>query len=127
MKNASFSLLRLNSVFEVAEDTEIDIPQLWKYLGELMGSSAFDGNLGLDVLFKCVFNHVQKHKAARLFACMIQSCEKVNWSVGVILKVLIDIYSCVVGIPPSLLKWPLLHVSSLIFSHLNPATYSIDL
>ncbi|XP_044171027.1 eukaryotic translation initiation factor 4 gamma 1-like isoform X3 [Acropora millepora] len=66
----------LNSVFEVAEDTEIDIPQLWKYLGELMGPSAFDGNLGLDVVFKCVFQHVQKHKAARLFACMLQSCEK---------------------------------------------------
>ncbi|KAK2557679.1 Eukaryotic translation initiation factor 4 gamma 1 [Acropora cervicornis] len=66
----------LNSVFEVAEDTEIDIPQLWKYLGELMGPSAFDGNLELDVLFKCLFKHVQKHKAARLFACMLQSCEK---------------------------------------------------
>ena len=79
-----FFLLRLNSVFEVAEDTEIDIPQLWKYLGELMGPSAFDGNLGLDVLFECVFKHVQKHKAARLFACMLQSCEKVNWSVGVL-------------------------------------------
>ena len=49
-----------------------------------MGPSAFDGNLGLDVLFNCVFNHVQKHKAARLFACMLQSCEKVNWSVGVL-------------------------------------------
>ncbi|XP_067048900.1 eukaryotic translation initiation factor 4 gamma 1-like isoform X2 [Acropora muricata] len=66
----------LDSVFEVAEDTEIDTPQLWKYLGELMGPSAFDGSLGLDVLFKCVFKHVQKHKAARLFACMLQSCEK---------------------------------------------------
>lgn len=74
----------LNSVFEVAEDTEIDIPQLWKYLGELMGPSAFDGNLSLVVLFKCVFKHVQKHKAARLFAYMLQSCEKVNWSVGVL-------------------------------------------
>ena len=49
-----------------------------------MGPSAFDGNLGLDVLFECVFKHVQKHKAARLFACMLQSCEKVNWSVGVL-------------------------------------------
>ncbi|XP_015747286.1 PREDICTED: eukaryotic translation initiation factor 4 gamma 1-like [Acropora digitifera] len=66
----------LNSVFEVAEDTEIDIPQLWKYLGELMGPSAFDGNLSLVVLFECVFKHVQKHKAARLFAYMLQSCEK---------------------------------------------------
>ena len=49
-----------------------------------MGPSAFDGNLGLDVVFKCVFQHVQKHKAARLFACMLQSCEKVNWSVRVL-------------------------------------------
>ena len=49
-----------------------------------MGPSAFDGNLGLEVLFKCVFKHVQKHKAARLFASMLQSCEKVNWSVGVL-------------------------------------------
>ena len=48
-----------------------------------MGPSAFDGNLHLDLLFKCVFKHVQKHKAARLFACMVESCEKVNWSVGV--------------------------------------------
>ena len=49
-----------------------------------MGPSAFDGNLSLDVLFKCVFKHVQKHKAARLFAYMLQSCEKVNWSVAVL-------------------------------------------
>ena len=48
-----------------------------------MGPTAFDGNLGLDVLFNNVFKHVQKHKAARLFAYMLQSCEKVNWSVGV--------------------------------------------
>ncbi|XP_068699668.1 eukaryotic translation initiation factor 4 gamma 1-like isoform X2 [Montipora foliosa] len=66
----------LESIFEVAEDTEIDIPQLWKYLGELIGPTAFDGNLGLDELFKCVFEYVSKHKAARLFACILQSSEK---------------------------------------------------
>ena len=49
-----------------------------------MGTSAFDGNLNLDLLFKCVFKHVRKHKAARLFAYMLHSCEKVNWSVGVL-------------------------------------------
>ncbi|XP_068754239.1 eukaryotic translation initiation factor 4 gamma 1-like isoform X3 [Montipora capricornis] len=66
----------LESIFAVAEDTEIDIPQLWKYLGELMGPTAFDGNLGLDELFKGVFKYVSKHKAARLFACILQSSEK---------------------------------------------------
>ncbi|XP_068754257.1 eukaryotic translation initiation factor 4 gamma 1-like isoform X2 [Montipora capricornis] len=66
----------LESIFAVAEDTEIDLPQLWKYLGELMGPTAFDGNLGLDELFKCVFKYVSKHKAARLFACILQSNEK---------------------------------------------------
>ena len=82
-----------------------------------MGPSAFDGNLGLDVLFKCVFKHVQKHKAARLFACMLQSCEKVNLECCcTFLKALIVIFSCVVVIPAFLLKWPLLHVASLIFS-----------
>ena len=72
-----FFVCRLESIFAVAEDTEIDIPQLWKYLGELMGPTAFDGNLGLDELFKCVFKYVSKHKAARLFACILQSSEKV--------------------------------------------------
>ena len=52
---------------------EIDLPQLWKYLGELMGPTAFDGNLNLDELFKCVLKYVSKPKAAKLFAYMLQS------------------------------------------------------
>ena len=64
---------RLDQIFEYAEDIEIDIPQLWKYLGELMGPTAFDGNLNLDELFKCVLKYVSKHKAAKLFACMLQT------------------------------------------------------
>ena len=52
---------------------EIDLPQLWKYLGQLMGPTAFDGNLNLDELFKCVLKYVSKPKAAKLFAYMLQA------------------------------------------------------
>ena len=38
-----------------------------------MGPTAFDGNLHLDELFKCVLRHVSKRKAAKLFAFMLQS------------------------------------------------------
>lgn len=64
---------RLDEIFQLAEDIEIDIPQLWNYLGELMGPSAFAGNLNLDELFNRVFNCVSKHKAAKLFVYMLQS------------------------------------------------------
>ena len=38
-----------------------------------MGPTAFDGNLNLDELFKCVLKYVSKPKAAKLFAYMLQS------------------------------------------------------
>jgi len=66
-------VFRLDQTFEFAEDMEIDIPQLWKYLAELMAPTAFDGNLNLDDLFKCVLKYVPKSKAAKLFAFMLQT------------------------------------------------------
>ena len=64
---------RLEQVLEYAEDIEIDIPQLWNYLGELLGPTAFDGNIDLKEFFKCVLKYVPKHKAAKLFAYMLQT------------------------------------------------------
>ena len=64
---------RLEQILEYAEDIEIDIPQLWNYLGELLGASAFDGNIDLNELFKCVLRYVSNHKAAKLFAFMLQT------------------------------------------------------
>ena len=63
-------------MFGFAEDMEIDLPHLWKYLGELMGPTAFDGNLNLDELFQCVLRHVSKRKAAKLFAYMLPSATR---------------------------------------------------
>lgn len=68
------SLFSVEQIFRFAEDLEIDIPQLWKYIAELMGPTAFDGNLDLDELFfKRVLNHVSKNKAAKLFAHLLQT------------------------------------------------------
>ena len=64
---------RLEQVLEYAEDIEIDIPQLWNYLGELLGPNAFDGNIDLKELFNCILKYVPKHKAAKLFAYMVQT------------------------------------------------------
>jgi len=61
----------LDRIFETVEDREIDVPHLWKYLGELMGPTAFEGNLNLDELFKSMSKYVPKHKAAKLFAHML--------------------------------------------------------
>ena len=72
---------RLEQVLEYAEDIEIDIPQLWNYLGELLGPTAFDGNIDLKEFFKCVLKYVPKHKAAKLFAYMLQTAtnDTVSW------------------------------------------------
>ena len=64
---------RLEQFLEHAEDIEIVIPQLWNYLGELLGPTAFDGNIDLNELFKCILKYVSKHKAAELFAYMLQT------------------------------------------------------
>ena len=64
---------RLEQVLEYAEDIEIDIPQLWNYLGELLGPTAFDGNIDLKEFFKCILKYVSKLKAAKLFAYMLQT------------------------------------------------------
>ncbi|CAH3173904.1 unnamed protein product, partial [Porites evermanni] len=63
----------LEQVLEYAEDIEIDIPQLWNYLGELLGPTAFDGNIDLNEFSKCILKYVPKHKAAKLFAYMLQT------------------------------------------------------
>ena len=73
---------RLEQVLEYAEDIEIDIPQLWNYLGELLGPTAFDGNIDLNELFfDCILKHVPKLKAAKLFAYMLQTAtnDTVSW------------------------------------------------
>ena len=72
---------RLEQVLEYAEDIEIDIPQLWNYLGELLGPTAFDGNIDLNEFFNCILKHVPKLKAAKLFAYMLQTAtnDTVSW------------------------------------------------
>ena len=64
---------RLEQVLEYAEDIEIDIPQLWNYLGELLGPTAFGGNIDLNEFINCILKYVPKHKAAKLFAYMLQT------------------------------------------------------
>jgi len=67
-------LFSVEQIFEFAEDLEIDIPQLWKYVAELMGPTAFDGNLDLnELIFQLVLKYVSKNKAARLFAQILQT------------------------------------------------------
>lgn len=78
----------VEQIFTYAEDLEIDIPQLWKYIGELMGPTAFHGILNLDLVFQLVLKYVSKIKAAKLFAHMLQtatdesSCEDVSASLS---------------------------------------------
>ena len=72
---------RLEQILEYAEDIEIDVPHFWNYLGELLGPTAFDGNIDLNKLFKCVLRYVPNHKAAKLFAYMLQTAtnDTVSW------------------------------------------------
>ena len=81
MKFLCLLSFRLEQFLEYAEDIEIDIPQLWKYLGELLGPTAFDGNIDLNELFKCILKYVSKHKATKLFAYMLQTAtiDTVSW------------------------------------------------
>lgn len=66
-------LAGVEPIMECAEDLEVDIPLLWKYLAEIMGPTAFDGNLNLDKLFlDCVLKHVSKRKGAKLFAHLLE-------------------------------------------------------
>ena len=41
---------RLIEILEFAEDMEIDIPKIWKYLGELVGQMIQDGSVPLSFL-----------------------------------------------------------------------------
>ena len=66
-------IYRLDQIFKFAEDIEIDVPRLWKFLGELMGPTAFDGSINLDDFFKCALKYVSRDKAAKLFAHMQQA------------------------------------------------------
>ena len=66
--------LRVEPIMKSAEDLEVDIPLLWKYLAEMMGQSAFDGNLNLDkLLLDCVLKYVSKQKAAKLFFHLLET------------------------------------------------------
>ena len=68
------SLFSVEQIFTYAEDLEIDIPQLWKYMAELMGPTAFGGNLDLnELIFQLVLKYVSKNKAAKLFAQILQT------------------------------------------------------
>ena len=73
MKFLCLLSFRLEQLIEYAEYIETDIPQLWNYLGELLGPTAFDGYIDLNELFKFILKYVSKHKAAKLFAYMLQT------------------------------------------------------
>ena len=72
MKFLCLLSFRLEQFLGYAGYIEIAIPQHWIYLGQLLGPTAFDGNIDLNELFKCVLKYVSKHKAAKLFAYMLQ-------------------------------------------------------
>jgi translation initiation factor 4G len=60
---------RLEEILEFAEDMEIDIPHIWKYLGELIGITITKHGLSLNSLNKSVEKLVRdKSKAAKLTA-----------------------------------------------------------
>ncbi|XP_027039827.1 eukaryotic translation initiation factor 4 gamma 3-like isoform X3 [Pocillopora damicornis] len=67
-------LTGVEPIMKSAEDLEVDVPLLWKYLAEMMGQSAFDGNLNLDkLLLECVLKYVSKQKAAKLFFHLLET------------------------------------------------------
>ena len=73
MKFLCLLSFRVEQFLEYAEDIKIGIPQLWKHLRELLGQTAFDGNINLNLLFKFIRRYVSKHKAAKLVTYMLQT------------------------------------------------------
>lgn len=55
-------------MLEFAEDMEIDIPKIWKYLGELIGPMVKDGSVPLSFLKSACEPLVQCRKAGVLVA-----------------------------------------------------------
>ena len=67
----------LNEVLEFADDMAIDIPLIWKYLGELMGSMIQDKEQSIDYLGKALEGPVKEAgKAGVLLAEILKTAEK---------------------------------------------------
>ena len=76
-----FTIVRIQEIFEFAEEMEIDIPHVWKYLGEIIGSTAFDGVLPLQSVNQLASRFVTKKlNGAKLFAQILNTA--VDLSVG---------------------------------------------
>ena len=66
----------LNEVLEFAEDMAIDIPLIWQYLGEIIGSMIQDKSLSLDFLEKALGQVKASNKAHVLLAVVLTTAEK---------------------------------------------------
>ena len=64
-----YYISRLEEILEFAEDMEIDIPHIWKYLGEMIGTTIIDNVLSLASLNTSIEKLVNnKPKAAKFMA-----------------------------------------------------------
>ncbi|XP_072036491.1 LOW QUALITY PROTEIN: eukaryotic translation initiation factor 4 gamma 1-like [Amphiura filiformis] len=66
----------LNEVLEFADDMAIDIPLIWEYLGELMGSMIQDKRQSIDYLGKALEPVKPSGKAGVLLANILRTAEK---------------------------------------------------
>ena len=59
-------------VLAYAEDIEIDIPKIWRYLGELLGSMMIEGSLPLRSLRAFCEPLQNLQKTAEVFATILE-------------------------------------------------------
>ena len=76
-------LFSLNEVLEFADDMAIDIPLIWQYLGELMGSVIQNKLQSIDYLGKALKGPIKDAgKAGVLLAEILKTAEKSIVSIG---------------------------------------------
>ena len=68
IKNAVYFVCSLNEILQFAEDMEIDVPKIWKYLGELVGPMVQDGSVPLSFLKQACTPLIENKKAGILVA-----------------------------------------------------------
>ena len=68
---------RFTEVLEIAEDIEIDVPNIWQYLAEIVVPVIKDGTISLDILTKAPSSVIESGKAALLLAEVLKLSEKI--------------------------------------------------
>ena len=67
---------RFREVLEFAEDIEIDVPNIWQYLGEIVVPVIEDGTISLEILTKAPSSVIESGKAALLLVEVLKLSEK---------------------------------------------------